>query len=275
MRQIPMASQRILERKHKLCQSLPHRPPIKSKTKKKPINYNNFEIFAYCSKNYQDAFDFVMPSWIACKSVTKITVYTDWDYEYDNDKVIIISMFDQSTDWIVGTGRRLDVIKRFSDENRGSNKNILFLDIDCYMVSDPSEIFNEKFDIGISRLNSKESHANKTATAGLWFARLTPGYYNFIDSWFETAQRFKAKGTGLIKYHISYVQYSFTKVAKRKTKDYNVLSINENIYNSEHTVTSKWLDKIRRFNPKILHYKGRRFRDEKIIQQTFKAAGIK
>jgi len=244
--------------------------------KKSEIKYNkpkSYEIFAYCSKNYQDAFDFVVPSWIRHESVSKVTVYTDWNYKYKNDKVEIIHMFDKrSSDWITGTGRRLDVIKDYSEKNRGTNKNVLFLDIDCYIVKDVAEVFQYDFDIAISRLNSKESHANQTATAGLWFARLTPGYYNFIEDWFSAATEFKSLGIGLKKHLISYVQYSFTKVARANTPRYHVLPIDENVYNSEHTLESKWYDKIKKFNPKILHYKGRRFRDEKMVEKTLKLA---
>ncbi len=232
----------------------------------------NFEIFAYCSKNYEDAFNFVIDSWIALSSVTKITIYTDWDLKYDNDKVEIIHKFEPSTDWIIGTSRRLEVIKDFSDKNKGAIKNILFLDIDCYIVKDVSEVFDWKFDIAISRLNSKELHANQTATAGLWFARLTPGYYNFINTWFAEARKLKQHKIGLIAHKISYVQYSFTNVARRSNVNYNVLPIDENIYNSEHTVSKKWLENIIKYKPKILHYKGRRFRDKQLVHKTLKRA---
>jgi len=234
---------------------------------------DTFEIFAYCSKNYSDAFNFVMPSWSRCESVSKITVYTDWNYTYSDNKVEIIPMFQNSSDWIVGTGRRLDVIKKYSEDNGVSNKQVLFLDIDCYLVRNVLEVFNYEFDIAISRLNSKESHTNQTATAGLWFARLNDGYFNFIDQWFKTASDFKRLGIGLQKYHISYVQYSFTQVAKQKTNNYDVMPIDENKYNSEHTLENKWIEKIIKYKPSILHYKGRRFRDIDLVKKTLTFAG--
>jgi hypothetical protein len=165
------------------------------------------------------------------------------------------------------------VIQDFSEKNRGTKKNVLFLDIDCFMVRDVKEVFTEKFDIAITRLNSKESYANRTATAGLWFARLNDGYFNFIEEWFKVAKEFKDLGIGIKKYHISYVQYSFTKVAKANTKRYRVLPIDEKVYNSEHTIDTKWLRMIEQYRPKILHYKGRRFRNEKLVDRTLKAAG--
>jgi len=249
-----------------------------SQYKMPPTQYripDDIEIFAYCSKNYKDAFDFVVPSWIKIPSVSKITVYTDWDYDYKHDKVEIIKMFEPSSDWIVGTGRRLDVIKHYSYVNKGSKKYVLFLDIDCYIVRDINEVFQYDFDIAITRLKSDESHANKTATAGLWFARLSTGYYNFIEEWFKVAKELKKKKVGLRKHYISYVQYSFTEVARRSTKDYNVLPIDENIYNSEHSDISKWFSKIKKFKPKILHFKGRRFRDVNLVNHILKLSGVR
>ena len=235
----------------------------------------NFEIFAYCSKNYEDAYNFVINSWTRPANVTKVTIYTDWDLKPDNPKVEVINMFEESKSWIIGTGRRLDVIKHFSDRNKGQTKNILFLDIDCFIVGDVSEVFNRPFDIAITRLFCGEDYANKTATAGLWFAKLSSGYYNFIEDWFKRAELLKTRKVGIEDHRISYVQYSFTDVARTKTPRYNVLPIDEKIYNSEHSDEKLWYKLIRKFHPKILHYKGRRFRDSKIIAMSLSLAGAK
>lgn len=233
-----------------------------------------YEIFAYCSKNYEDAYNFVIDSWIKCKYVTKIYIYTDWDLKSINDKVEIRHMFEPSNDWIVGTGRRLDVIKHYSDENQGKKKNVLFMDIDCYIVKEVGEVFNLSFDIGITRLYSQESYAKTTATAGLWFAKLTPGYYKFINDWFARAEVLKDEKKGLLAHHISYVQYSFTDIARAKTDDYKVQSLDEKIYNSEHTLLDKWYRMISQYKPSILHYKGRRFRDQEIVEKSLSLAGV-
>jgi hypothetical protein len=228
---------------------------------------NEFEIFAYCSKSYEDAYHFVINSWTNLSNVSKVTIYTDWDLKSDNEKVITKQLFEPSNDWLIGTGRRLDVIKDYSEENKGSAKNILFLDIDCYIVRDVEEVFNRDFDIAITRLHTTESYANKTATAGLWFARFTPGYYKFINDWFELAKRYKEQGIGIKQYHISYVQYSFTTIA-RQGMGYKILSLDEKIYNSEHTIESMWYEQIQKYQPKILHFKGRRFRDISIVERA-------
>ena len=181
-------------------------------------------------------------------------------------------MFEPSDNWIIGTGRRLDVIKHYSKIRRDSDKNVLFLDIDCYMVKDVEEVFNLDFDLGITRLASKEHYACKTATAGLWFARFTPGYYAFINDWFNLANKFKLKGYGIKKHHISYVQYSFTDIARKATPSYKVISLDEKIYNSEHTLDNRWKNLVQVYHPKILHFKGRRFRDKKLTQEILRLA---
>lgn len=236
----------------------------------------NFEIFAYCSKNYEDAYKFVINSYTKPENVTKVTIYTDWDLKSDNPKVEIKHMFEPSSSWIVGTGRRLDVIKDYSELNRGQAKNVLFLDIDCYLVKDVSEIFRRPdYDIAITRLFSGQRYANKTATAGLWFAKLTPGYYNFIEDWFQRAAILKSNGYGVTDHRISYVQYSFTDVARTATNRYSVLPIDEKVYNSEHSDEREWYKMIREHKPKILHYKGRRFRNKNIVDLSLSLAGGK
>jgi len=200
--------------------------PIQIKYEIPKPEKQDFEIFAYCSKNYQDAYEFVIDSWTNIPNMKKITLYTDWNFEPKNEKVIVKHMFEINDSWIIGTGRRLDVIKHFSETNKGIQKNVLFLDIDCFLVKDPSEIFTLDFDIAISRLNNQSDYTKSTATAGLWFCKLTPGYYKFINDWFKVAQVFKEKGFGIKNHRISYVQYSFTYVAKKQTLDYKVLPIN-------------------------------------------------
>jgi len=238
---------------------------------------HKFEIFAYCSKNYKDAYDFVIDSWANLNNVTRITIYTDWDFHPNKNKVNTIQLFEKESDnWLVGTGRRLDVIRHFSDLNKNESKNILFLDIDCFISDDPSEVFSYDFDIAISRLgNNSGRYSKQTATAGLWFAKLTPGYYNFINDWLVLAERFKKQKKGVTDFKISYVQYSFTDVARKKTNNYKILPIDENVYNNEDSALDKWYNKIRRYKPKILHYKGRRFRDKKVIDKTFKLIGLR
>lgn len=232
----------------------------------------DFEIFAYCSKNYQDAYEFVIDSWTRLPNMKKVTLYTDWGFKPSNDKVIVKHMFNESSDWLTGTGRRLDVIKDFSELNKTQEKNVLFMDIDCYIVRDVSEIFSFDFDMGITRLNSGSSYTNKTATAGLWFCKLSPGYFNFINDWFIEAENLKSKKIGITNHKISYVQYSFTTIAKRNTDRYKVLSLDEKVYNSEHSDLKKWYNLIQQFKPKILHFKGRRFRDSTITSESLKLA---
>lgn len=235
----------------------------------------DYEIFAYCSKNYEDAYKFVIKSWTDIPTMKKVTLYTDWDFKPDNDKVVVKQIFDtESSDWLVGTGRRIDAIKDFALSNKDTPKNVLFLDMDCYIVRDVSEIFTLDFDIAISRLYSGTEYSKHTATAGLWFCKLTPGFFNFIDAWFKTAQSFKDNGIGVENHKISYVQYSFTDVARTNTKAYKVMPIDEKIYNSEHSDLRLWYAMITKYKPKILHFKGRRFREEQIVKTSLTLAGV-
>ena len=47
----------------------------------------------------------------------------------------------------------------------------------------------------------------------------------------------------------------------------------EQIYNSEHSDIKLWLQNIKKYQPKILHYKGRRFRNKELVKNSLKLAG--
>jgi hypothetical protein len=52
---------------------------------------NKFTIFSICTENYKDAMEFVLSSWLRYNSIEKIYIYTDFDYNYTNNKVVILN----------------------------------------------------------------------------------------------------------------------------------------------------------------------------------------
>jgi len=258
----------------------PKPPPKKDNPiyEKFDINYKtNFEIFAYCSASYLDAYNFVINSWLL-PNVTKITIYTDFDLNPHDKRIEIIPCFkNQTTDnWLIGTGRRLDAIKDYTEKRKNSGQNILFLDIDCYITKDVSHVFSKDFDISITRLFCTSSYADSTATAGLWFAKITPNFHMFINDWLYSAAQYKNQGRGVRQHHISYVQYSFTDIARAglSNNKYKIMPLNERFYNSEHSDDNKWLLCVQKYKPHILHFKGRRFRKKELVSKVLQLSGV-
>lgn len=236
----------------------------------------HFEILAYCSKNYIDAYNFTINSWTKLDTCDKVHLYTDWQFTPDNPKVEVTKFFTNcNCNWVTGCARRLDVIKDFSEKYKNSGKNIIFMDMDCYMKSDVSEVFDRDFDIAITRLYSKEKYTEGTASDSMWFAKMTPGYTEFIDAWVKLADEMKYKQDTASR-TILYTQYAFNKVARQKimlSPTCDVLALDEHIYNSEHSDLKKWFHDIVTYHPKILHFKNGRFNDKKLIDFVFRLYG--
>ena len=233
-------------------------------------------LLSYCSGNYKDSFDFVIKSWVDNTSFDKIIIYTDTDeLVYDDPRVEIIKFFEPNSSWIVGTGRRLEVIKDYIIDKNNKYSYLCFLDIDCYITRDFSEVFDSLkncFDIGLTRLVSGNDHAKGTATAGVFFLKNNTESKKFITDWVSLAEKFKKNDTMLREHKISYVQYSFTQIAFdsfHNLTSYKILNLSEKVYNSERSDLDEWYDDIRRFKPKILHFKGNRYQNKKIVDTVF------
>lgn len=233
-------------------------------------------LLSYCSYNYKDAFDFVIKSWIENVSFDKIIIYTDSDQlVYDNPKVEIIKFFEPSSSWIIGTGRRLEVIEDYILKRDEQYEYLCFLDIDCYIAQDFSEVFDSisnYFDIGLTRLNFGNDYSKNTATAGVFFLRNNEESKKFIKDWIDLAEQYKKNEKMIRDHKISYVQYSFTQIAFNSFHNltsYKILNLSEKVYNSERSDLNEWYDDIQKFNPKILHFKGNRYQNKKIVDNVF------
>lgn len=233
-------------------------------------------LLSYCSGNYKDSFNFVIKSWVDNTTFDKIIIYTDSnELSYNNPRVQIIKFFEPATSWIIGTGRRLDAIKDYILDKNEKYDYLCFLDIDCYVTRDFPEVFDalsNYFDIGLTRLVSGNDHAKGTATAGVFFLKNNIESKKFIIDWVSLADKFKKNDTMMREHKISYVQYSFTQIAFdsfHNLTSYKILNLSEKVYNSERSDLDEWYDDVRRFKPKILHFKGNRYQNKEIVDVVF------
>lgn len=237
---------------------------------------HNFDIVSYCSLNYKDAYDFVIDSWIKNSLCNNITIYTDGDLiKSNNPKVKIIKLFNKySNDWLIGTGRRLDALKHYIN-SKPQCDFFCFFDIDCYVVKPFVEIFDIMkpfFDLTVTRLFPRTENSSITSTAGLFFIKNNQAGCDFISDWKLLSDKYKQEKRGVEPYKISHVQYAFTKMVMQGydlRKMYKVYVASEKIYNSENSIDSRWLKEIERNHPKILHFKGRRWRNQNLVKRIF------
>lgn len=215
---------------------------------------NKFTIFTICTRNYEDVIDLTVPTWSSKDSVDRIYLYTDFNYTTEDPKVEVINILDETEDWLKIVGFKSLVLSHFIKNK--ITENFAFIDIDCILLKDVSEVFNHEFDVAATRMNKK-----KSANSGVWFCKNSEGLINFSQQWDELQKKFLKQKKGVKPYHQSYSQLSFSEIL-HKNKNIKVLPIDENVYNCEHDTVDGWLKKIDKYNPKIIHLKGRRWRDK-------------
>jgi len=220
---------------------------------------NKYLIFSICTENYKDALDFTLPSWIKQDAVGKIVIYTDFDYDtIKSNKLEIINTLKKTDDWLEIVGLKAIQLKEFLETY--NPRHFVFLDVDCYILKDVSEVFSQDFDIAATRMNKK-----KPANSGVWFVKNTDKIKRFADDWILKQDEYKKNGWGIKKHRSSYEQNSFSDILHKEHKNktyFNVLPISEGTYNYEDDNMDRWINNVNKHKPKILHFKGRRWRDK-------------
>jgi hypothetical protein len=227
----------------------------------------SFSIVTYCSRNYKDAIDLTLDSWLGTQA-EEIFVYCDWRWKTTRNRVVTVKLFDEETDWLINCGRKVEVARHFCANT--DRHNIVFLDSDCYLVRDISEIFNnDAFDLGVTRLEGR------TATCGVWFARNCASVRTFMQEWLDLSENYFQLGKGVIPHRTAYEQYAFDRIvreAEKSAKPCRVRRFNTDIYNNEDDNRHRWLSKIRQTKPSIIHFKHNAYRDRDFVREALELA---
>ena len=231
-----------------------------------------FDIITYCSKNYEEAFKFFINSWVENCNSKKIYVYTDnLNIPGISDKIVFKPVFEDTDDYETNVGRKALALKDYY-ENYAIDHFIL-LDIDNYILEDVSEAFDGDFELGVTRLLDRWRGKKKTVTASNVFFNNSPNLRIFIDEWLAVQRKFykSGKGVHILRDQITYVQLSFDRIIRKDWNGGNKFKIKplpREVYNSEENTLELWLKTINRIKPKILHFKGERWKIEEYIAKT-------
>jgi hypothetical protein len=221
-----------------------------------------YSIFTMCSKNYKDAYEFVINSWLK-SSAKKIYIYTDDPgWKSKNDRVSIVNLFKETTDdWLTNTGRRAFVGKEAAASISG---DLIFLDIDCFLVKDLGYMFDKyDFDFAVTRLFNMETDVS----AGMYLFRNTEKNRKFFDLWIEHQNKNWKNGIGVKQYAGSYAQRAFSDVLRSYNKNgtHKVMNLEMDRYNRKvgkpHQTTST-IEALRSDAVEVLHFYARTWRSE-------------
>ena len=99
----------------------------------------------------------------------------------------------------------------------------------------------------------------------------------FMEEWSRLAAEYKAQGKGVRPHTASYQQRSLNHLSMENYKNSlicKVLPLDEKIYNCEHIDRLKWRQIVRKYHPKIIHFKKNTYRNKDFVAEIFWLAGI-
>lgn len=222
-----------------------------------------YSIFTICTKNYRDAYEFTIDSWLRT-SAEEIYIYTDDStWKSNNDRIKIKKIFEPSKDWLTNVGRKSLVGQA---TRKISTECLLFLDIDCYLVNDLGYIFDEHdFDFAVTRFD--EGRRRPPISSGIYFFHNTERNRKFFDDWAVDQKKVYKLGRGRTTYGCSYSQISFSNLLKKYShqKKYKVINLDVLRYNRKtgkpHQKTSV-IGGLKRKEIEVLHFYARTWRSK-------------
>ncbi len=232
-----------------------------------------YTILSVCTGDYfYEAFDITVPSWFK-ENCEKIVVYTD--KEFSCPGVEIRPELNKSSGWLEAVGLKTVALNKFLSTWDGGN--LVFFDMDTYMVHDIAEIFNEHFSIAVSHLEGKA-----TASSGTWYAKVLPRvncpFRRFAIEWLSLQYHHFKDGKGVIAHKPSYHQIAFTDLLSTL----EVYYFPGEIYNSRRMMYDgrgadkkheAWKQDLDQRGAKVLHFIHDSWRDKAFVKEMAAAAG--
>jgi hypothetical protein len=222
-----------------------------------------YDIIGFCSENYKACFEFSIQSWLATDA-RKIYMYTDgWtDNTYDG-RIEYINITQKDTEWVVNTGKKADCILDYW-EREGTLNNFCFLDVDNYIVSDISEVFEMIETIGLTRI-----YTRSTSSGNMFFTKNDISK-KFLNEWYKKQEEWKHSKDWTGHHGTAYDQWSLHELTKNdidNANEYKVTSLVNEVWNCEHDDIDTWCQLISKNRCKLLHFKMGRWRNINLVNK--------
>ena len=227
----------------------------------------DYSIFTICSKNYRDAYDFVINSWLNT-TTKKIYVYTDdKDWKSDNDRIEIVLFLNKEKNWNKIVKFKTKVFKEFSKKKIPYS---IFVDMDCYLLDDIGDVFKKDFDFAITRLNTPQI----AVSTGIVYIKYSNKMSLFYDEW-EIYETNLEKTRKPKERTCSNNQQTFSDLIRSsyKSKKLKIHDIDVNVYNRK-AKPGRIKDLIKQKKEgkkiKVLHFYNTSYRNEDYVNQMVK-----
>jgi len=239
-----------------------------------------YHIFTICTKNYRDAYEFSIASWLS-KAVEKVYVYTDdATWQSDNERVEIIPHFVESASWLINVGRKPAAALHLLS-TQPSLTNIIFLDADCFVRHELGGMFEKKFDFAPTLIE----HAD-CISSGVWFFRNNATVVAMMERWKKVQRKNKKAGRGMSPHRTSYSQLALdtivrehmaggpAKIYLESSRFYNRgISTQDTDWWSPRGIRLPLRGDLERDKVAILHFQGNEYRRPKLLAAVAEAWG--
>ncbi len=224
-----------------------------------------YDIVTVCTSQYRDAYEFVISSWLRSVAA-RIHIFTDEQFADSTDRLLFYPIL-KSCDWFEGIGYKVGCCRRSLDLGVA---NLVFLDADCYLLGDIGMVFEDRFDVAVTRMR----HRKLTVSTGVFFYRASGVVADFFKLWEKTQAQYKTrdviKGKEFDRYGLKrvkvdgalYEQRAFSDLLRSPDCGLVVASLSEAIYNrkvNERKVAELMRDP-KRGRIKVLHFYGNCYR---------------
>ena len=227
----------------------------------------SYRILTYMSRGYLPALNWVLSSWLR-PEVEQILLVTDCMPSNLPPKVRVVAQYPPSEDWLVNNCRRAEMAARFLPDGL-----VAFLDLDCWIRNDISEVFGPPGTIAVTRFWSKEAHTGGTIPDGTWYANVNEDVREFCREWDRRVKQNPHTHTQVGAAVTQ--QYRFTELCREAYKTglpARVQTIPETIFNAEHSIREEVLAKCRAYSPSVIHFKGGQWKDATFVSQALACA---
>jgi hypothetical protein len=224
----------------------------RSQTRKKMI-------VTYCTQDYKPCLDKFITGWQRSQNVE---VYTDSD-EFGT------KIFDtQTTNFQENMERKiLSILRGLEDSDDG--EWVLYLDSDVACVSNPLQLPKyalESHVIVTRAVRRRDRRMENSINAGVIYFKNYEHIRKFVREWYDkciSLRGDKVMGKLHEQYALDLLWTEYFDIGA------NVCAVSERIFNLEDDDKKRFIEFIKKYKPRLIHFKNSWWKDEKLIRQVY------
>lgn len=236
---------------------------------------NLFHLVTVAGKSYGDCLRRFLPTWVKNSGAETITVFSDAKIDGLPPEVEIRTDMEIGTTWIDGCMAKAEALVRLARE-RTPGERCVFLDADCAVLRDLRPFAVGREDLALTRLAVDPAAYPRcagTCSSGALAFTINDRTKSFLNLWAEVQGAYARNGHGVKSGKVAADQYALTDLARGRACGVTIRAMDEHVWNNAPDLFDEaWLEDIAKHRAAVLHFKGGRWRDEKLVRRAIEAA---